>query len=127
MIAFEIRLNDEKLCRAGIGDEGVLSAFVTLAARTMSTGARDENLFCNVGGLISPEGKHVSWINHKPLAVGDKIQVNIVEADSIDEYQKRDPTDDERLRQAKEDQVRRSAKELGWRIEEPPKPADGTG
>jgi len=83
-------------------------------------------LFLNMGGLVTPERKHVSWINQKPLAVGDKIQVNIVEADSVDEYQRRDPADDARLRQAKEDQVRRSAKELGWKIEESRKSASET-
>jgi len=119
MLAFEIYLNDQKLCRAGIGDTGVLSTIVTWAVTTRSTGARDESLFINVGGLINPERKHVSWINQKTLAVGDKILVNIVEADAVDEHQKRDPGDDARLRQAKEDQVRRSAKELGWTIEVP--------
>ena len=116
MIAFEVHLNNEKLCRAGVGDKGVLSAIVT-----WSTGARGKSLFCSVGGLITPEGKHVSWVNQKPLAIGDKIQVTIVEADSVDEHQRRDPADDVRLRQAREDQVRRSAKELGWKVEEPPK------
>src|SRR5208282_2876092 len=124
MIAFEIHLNDRKLCRAGIGESGVLSAMVTWATRTMSGGARNENLSLNIGGLLNPEGKHVAWINQKPLAVGDKILVSIVEADSVDEYQERDPADDARLRQAKEDQVRRSAKELGWKIEKPPKPGE---
>jgi hypothetical protein len=126
MIAFEIHLNDQKLCRAGIGDSGVLSAIVNWSAATMASGTRNEGMFLNMGGLMTPEGKHVSWINQKPLAVGDKIQVNIVEADSVDEYQRRDPADDARLRQAKEDQVRRSAKELGWNIEEPPKSASET-
>jgi hypothetical protein len=127
MIAFEIYLNDQKLCRAGIGDSGVLSAIVNWSAATMATGIRNESLFLNMGGLVNPEGKHVSWINQKPLAVGDKIQVNIVEADSVDEYQRRDPADDARLRQTKEDQVRRSAKELGWKIiEESPKSASET-
>ena len=121
MIAFELHLNGDKLCRAGIGNKGVLSAIVTLATRTMPTGARDESLFCNVGGLINPEGRHVSWVNQKPLAVGDKVQVTIVEADSVDEYQKRDLEDDMRLRQTKEHQVRKSARELGWKIVEPPK------
>jgi hypothetical protein len=120
MIAFEIYLNDQKLCRAGIGDSGVLSAIVNWSATTMATGTRNEGLFLNMGGLVTPERKHVSWINQKPLVVGDKIQVNIVEANSVDEYQRRDPADDARLRQAKEDQVRRSAKELGWKIEELP-------
>ena len=124
MIAFEIHLNDRKLCRAGIGESGVLSAMVTWATRTMSGGARNENLSLNIGGLLNPEGKHVAWMNQKPLAVGDKILVSIVEADSVDEYQERDPADDARLRQAKEDQVRRSAKELGWKIEKPPKPGE---
>jgi hypothetical protein len=119
MIAFEIYLNDQRVCRAGIGDSGVLSAIVTWAATTMANGTRNESLFLNMGGLVNPEGKHVSWINQKTLAVGDKILVNIVEADAVDEHQKRDPGDDARLRQAKEDQVRRSAKELGWTIEVP--------
>ena len=118
MLAFEIYLNGQKLCRAGIGNSGVLSAIV--AAR-MATGIRNESLFLNIGGLINPEGKHVSWIDQKGLAVGDKIQINIVEADSVDEHRRRDPADDARLRQVKEDQVRRSAKELGWKLEVPPK------
>jgi hypothetical protein len=121
MLAFEIYLNDQKLCRAGIGNSGVLSAIVTWAAATMATGTRNESLFLNMGGLINPEGERASWINQKPLAIGDKIQINIVEADSVDEHQRRDPADDARLRQAREDQVRRSAKELGWKIEVPPK------
>jgi len=124
MIAFEIQLNNQKLCRAGIGDSGVLSAIVTRAATTTATGTRNESLFLDVGGLITPEGKHVSWINQKNLVVGDKIQVSIVEADSVDEHRKRDPADEARLRQAKEDQVRRSVKELGWKIEVPSKQAD---
>jgi hypothetical protein len=124
MIAFEIQLNNQKLCRAGIGDSGVLSAIVTRAATTTATGTRNESLFLDVGGLITPEGKHVSWINQKTLVVGDKIQVSIVEADSVDEHRKRDPADEARLRQAKEDQVRRSVKELGWKIEVPSKQAD---
>jgi hypothetical protein len=48
MIAFEIHLNGEKLCRAGIGDSGVLSAIVTWSAATMATGARNEGLFLNM-------------------------------------------------------------------------------
>jgi hypothetical protein len=126
MIAFEIHLNDQKLCRAGVGDRRVLSAIVTWAAATMATGTRNESLFLNIGGLINPEGEHVSWINQKPLAVGDKIQVNIIEADSVDEHQRRDPADDAKLRLAKEDRVRRSAEELGWKIEVSPKSADET-
>ena len=124
MIAFDVFLNDEKLCRA-VGDSGVLSAIVTWAARKVAIG-RDEGLFLETGGLITPRGEHVSWINQKGLSLGDKIHVHIVEADLVDEPLRRDPEDDARLRQAKEDQVRRSAKELGWKIEVPPKSASET-
>src|ERR1700686_3761601 len=103
MIAFDVYLNDRKLCRAGIGDSGVLSAIVTWAATTMSTGIKNNSQFLNLGGLITPEGNHVTWINQKPLAPGDKIQINIVEADSVDEHHIHEPEEDARLRKAKED------------------------
>lgn len=127
MIAFEIRLNDQKLCRADVGDSGVLSAIVTWAATTMSSGTRNESVFLSMGGLINPGGKHVSWINQKNLAVGDEIHVKVTEADSVDEHQLRDPAGDTRFRQAREEQVRRLAKELGWKIEESPKSGGETG
>src|ERR1700757_2336447 len=106
MIAFEIQLNNQKLCRAGIGDSGVLSAIVTRAATTTATGTRNESLFLDVGGLITPEGKHVSWINQKTLVVGDEIQISIVEAGSVDEHRRRDPAEDGKLRRPREDRVR---------------------
>jgi flagellar basal body L-ring protein FlgH len=123
MIAFEIQLNGQKLCLAGVGDSGVLSAIVTWAATAMATGTRNESLFLDIGGLINPRGERVSWTDQKPLATGDVIQVKIIEADSVDQHQVRDPRDEARFRQAREDQVRRMAKELGWKIEVPAKPA----
>jgi hypothetical protein len=126
-IAFEISLNDQRLCRAGVGDSGVLSAIVTWAASRMASGTRNESLFLNVGGLINPGSEHVAWISQKNVAVGDKIQILVVEADSVDEHQVRDPAGDARYRHAREDQVRRLAKELGWKIEEPPNSGGATG
>src|SRR5258708_29762698 len=79
MRAFEVSVNGKKLCLAGIGDDGVLTTIVNCVTRR---GAG--NLFLEVGGLFSPTGEHVSWINQKPLLVGDEVQVKVVETSSAD-------------------------------------------
>src|ERR1700686_3917331 len=58
MRAFEVSVNGEKLCLAGIGDDGVLTTIVTWAGRQ-----GDRDLFLQVGGLISRTKEHVHWIN----------------------------------------------------------------
>ena len=88
MRAFEVYLNGKKLCLAGIGDDGVLSAIVNWVTR------RDRgDLFLEVGGLISPTEEHVAWTSQKPLRVGDKIQVKIVERSTVDKPAKKHRTD----------------------------------
>jgi len=111
MRAFEIYLNDQKLCLAGIGDNGVLSAIVTCVMNPTN-----KSMFVDMGGLISPKGQHVSWIRQLPVAVGDKIQVNVVEEDSVDEPERRDRTNAATEIHAKENYVRKMAKQLGWRL-----------
>lgn len=76
MIAFEISVNGEKLCTAGIGDKGVLSAIIN--------GPKRPNL--SVGGLANDE--HLHWLEREAgfgLKVGDEVTVRIVEADCVDE------------------------------------------
>ncbi len=79
MRAFEVWVNGEKLCLAGIGDDGVLTTIVHLAARPGEGG-----FFLQVGGLTGQTKEHVNWINQKPLTVGDNVQVKIVETDAAD-------------------------------------------
>jgi hypothetical protein len=90
MRAFEVSVNGEKLCLAGIGEDGVVTTIVHLAARHGEGG-----FFLAVGGLISHTKEHVNWINQKPLNVGDNVQVKIIETDAadkpIDKY-RLDPT-----------------------------------
>jgi len=90
MRAFEISLNGEKLCLAGIGDDGVLTTIVHLASRHSEGG-----FFLEVGGLISRTKEHVNWTNLRALNVGDNVQVKIIETDAadkpIDKY-RLDPT-----------------------------------
>jgi len=112
MRAFEIYLNDERLCLAGIGDDGVLSAIVNWV-----TGKKTADLFLQVGGLINPTDEHVSWIRQKRLRVGDEIQVKVVKANSVDEPMRRYRRDPAKELRAKKNYVRSLAKELGWKIQ----------
>ncbi len=80
MRAFEVYLNNQKLCLAGVGDRGVLSAHVT-----WNTGDANESLELETGGLISTNMEFVSWIRQRPLSVGDHVRISVVEANSVDE------------------------------------------
>ena len=90
MRAFEVSVNGERLCVAGIGDDGVLSTIVHWAAQKAVGGS-----FLQVGGFISQTKEHANWINQKPLSVGDTVQITIIETDvadrPIEEY-RLDPT-----------------------------------
>ena len=111
MRAFEVHLNGKKLCLAGIGNDGVLVATVNWVARK-----NKGDMSLQVGGLISPTGEHVAWTSQKPLRVGDRIQVMIVERSTVDRPAKKRRSDPgERLRSEKR-YVRMMAKKLGWTI-----------
>jgi hypothetical protein len=77
MLAFNVSLNGKKLCLAGLGKRGVLSAIVNWVA-----GEHGADLFLDVGGLAKEE--HVGWVRQKPLQVGDEILVRIVDVGSPD-------------------------------------------
>jgi hypothetical protein len=116
MRAFDVYLNQKKLCRAGVGDDGVLSAIVNWV-----TGRDRGDLFPEVGGLISPQKQHVHWVRQKPLRVGDRIQVRIIETTLVDKPVKQPRTDPAVLLRAKKQYLRMMAKELGWKIQPRPK------
>ena|ERR1035438_7757026 len=88
MRAFEVSVNGEKLCVAGIGDDGVLTSIVSWVARH-----GDGDLMLSVGGLYSQTEEHVNWISHRPLSVGDEIHVTIIETDSVDTPARKRPHD----------------------------------
>jgi hypothetical protein len=112
MRAFEVFLNGKKLCVAGIGDDGVLSAIVNWV-----TGKNAADLFLHVGGLVSPIDEHVSWENQKHLRVGDRIEVKIIEASFVDKPKKKTRTDPAERLKAQKRYVREIAKQLGWKIQ----------
>ena len=91
---FEVSINGEKVCTAGIRDYGVLSTTVTRVKRNPSqvdpSKLRNSSLEdfleelteINVTGLDSndsagPHGNHVSWIK-QALKAGDEVVIRIL-------------------------------------------------
>lgn len=99
MIAFDLYVNGETLCRAGIGEFGVLSGHVTWAVRAPAAegevrgtepGDDDMLLDVSLGGLDSATNEHLRW-RSKRLAVGDEVRFVVVEASEVDPPTKRKP------------------------------------
>lgn len=80
MIVLDVSLNDTPLCRAGIGDQGTVSAIVghTALPPTDDHPAR-EHLDLHVGGMRLDSDEHLSWTNIR-LSPGDTIVIEIANA-----------------------------------------------
>jgi hypothetical protein len=87
MRAFEVHLNGKRLCVAGINGDCVLSVIVNHVV-----GDGRNELWLNVGGLISATEEHVRW-KAPHLRLGDKVALRIVETDLVDKPVKRFRTD----------------------------------
>lgn len=114
MRTFEVYLNGKRLCLAGIGDDGVLSAIATWVIRKRRRG----DMSLTVGGLISSTDEHVRWTDRK-LHVGDEIKICIRETLSADNPTTRCRRDPDQELKAKKKYVRMMAKKLGWKIQAP--------
>lgn len=110
MRAFEVFLNGERLCVAGIGNDGVLTTIIDYVVN------HGQRLHLHVGGLLLPEGEHVRWVG-RPLRIGDKVEVKIVECDTVNKPRKRFPRDPKREIKSQKRYVRNIAKKFGWTIE----------
>lgn len=105
MIAFEVSMDGQKQCTAGVSDVGVASvtaSWVRRASRDPTSGqpipgSFEEELTLDVGGLThDPDGAsvHVRWLQ-QPLKLGQQITLAIVETEEADPPQTRqreDPT-----------------------------------
>lgn len=113
MIRFDIELNGESWCRAGIDGQGVISAMLhwidvdgqavtddrdhLRSALSLSvTGYRLERAYTNSEALAGdepPPMTHIHWRDvRQGLRVGDELRIRIVEADEAD-----DPTETPQL------------------------------
>ena len=101
MKCFEVTINGEKVCTAGIGDDGVLTSIVSFVMRSNtsdkageSPNDKSESLDLRVGGLANREAsatEHVEWL-HQGLTVGDEIVIRIIEATVCDEPKSKEVT-----------------------------------
>src|SRR6185436_10594831 len=118
MIAFEVFVNDQRSCVAGVDGPGVVSAILTWATRIPKTGPEDrvsyppEELTLIVGGLRNVEADHVSWSKHS-LEVGDVVTLKIKDLQTVDEPSTSRPLDSpEAVRQMRRRQYEELKKEF---------------
>jgi hypothetical protein len=88
MRVFDVFVNDEKLCRAGVGDDGVLDTIVTwvkltgeAANEARRSNALVEETTLHVGGLSNHT--HQRWLQ-RMLTVGDRVTVAVASAREAD-------------------------------------------
>ena len=110
MRAFEVHLNNKKVCVAGIGDDGVLTAIMDYVC---GHGRNDTAL--SVGGLTS-ENEHVRWVMRRKLRLGDEVLVKVVEAGPIDKPKARHRREAAQELRDQKRYVREMAKRFGWTI-----------
>jgi hypothetical protein len=103
MTVFDVFVNGRKLCRAGVGRDGVLSAIVSwvkLTGDAASTARRlkrpSEETRLHVGGLS--QRIHRRWPG-RMLKVGDRVAIAIVAAETFDRPQYKKPENAELRRQ----------------------------
>jgi hypothetical protein len=104
LTVFDVYLNNRRLCRAGVGGDGVLDAIVSwvkLTGEAASTARRlkrpTEEARLHVGGLR--ENTHLAW-SDRDLRSGDRVTIVLGRAQSHDppaREKRSDPKRNERL------------------------------
>jgi predicted RNA-binding protein with RPS1 domain len=112
MRAYEVSLNGKRLCVAGIGKDGYISAYVTYRSEPNDT-------WIDVIGLIASKKIYVRWLR-KNLRIGDEVQIKIVDRRSVDRFRKTIGRVDkpDKAIELRKRMVRGMAKEFGWEIRE---------
>lgn len=84
MIAFEVFINGEMVCTAGVGEHGVMSSILTLVKKRR----RRRQMWLEVGGIpadgVDGQRMHVGWVGKKPIKIGDEIRIRVIEKDEVD-------------------------------------------
>ena len=97
MIAFKVRLNGETLCVVGQPDASVLSTIVSAKTGRQDRGI-DDHVHFHMGGLSqkAANGYSEHFRYETPdLAIGDTIEIEILDTDEIDAPKKRYRSDRE--------------------------------
>ena len=92
MLAFEVHLNGEKLCTAGVSGHGFVHLWLNWhrIMRRIKKGSTERELregsSLNVGGIRRLErekDEHIRWVSES-VSVGDEIIIRVVESEQID-------------------------------------------
>lgn len=104
MICFEVSVNGKRVCRAGIGEYGVLTSIVTWVKRHISNMPPQgddpkefltEEIRLEIGGLETIPGEigdHLAWSTPE-VGVGDEVRIKIVDSPKPDTPNDRRPSD----------------------------------
>jgi hypothetical protein len=127
MRTFEIVLNGKRLCAAGVGDSGVLTAIVTWRFRAGEGGnaknsrRTQDDLRLDVAGLNELTAEDVRWRNRR-LRIGDEVRIRICEAERATRPASREQSDPALVEKAEKKYLENAAKRLGWKILKPSQP-----
>ncbi len=123
MICFEIFINGNKACTAGVDSEyGVLTSMLTWVKRDLnnfSASTRDnipsEELDLRVSGQISRsqnDYENLDWIKES-LSIGDEIKIRIIDSPKADEPPQRQSSDPNFVEKQKQKYYEKLKKEYG--------------
>jgi hypothetical protein len=87
--AFLVTVNGQRVCLAGIGKNGSMAVAVEwVGGKGLDSRSLKEKLTLIVGGLDSASHEHAHWTTPK-IRTGDKIQIEIIETDNVDDASER--------------------------------------
>jgi hypothetical protein len=118
-IAFDVFVNGKKVCRAGVGELGVVTANLSWVRRVngrKAAAATTEELELEVGGLHNDAaGANISslWA-HLPLKAGDRVSLRIVRAASFDPPSHVSASTPLDVKRAEERYMEHVGKKHGW-------------
>jgi hypothetical protein len=79
MVGYEITVNGQRLCIAGVGENGVLTAAVSWVGKQGEAG----HFHMHTGGIDSNTDENVRWYVPE-LKIGDEVSIRIYEIDGPD-------------------------------------------
>jgi hypothetical protein len=123
MIAFEISIDGQKKCTAGVSDLGVTSVIASWVRRVSRDpvsgqpipGRFEEELTLDVGGLTHDAdggSVQVKWLQ-QPLKLGQQITLAVVETEAADPPWTRERTDPVSTERRKREYYERLKREYG--------------
>jgi hypothetical protein len=110
MRAYEIFLNGKRLCVAGVGSDGYVSAYVTYQSEPNTT-------WIDVMGLDNRKKLYVRW-TQADLRSGDEVLIKIVDRKDVDKAKVIRRHNEKRDLESLKRGIKQQAKALGFEIRE---------